>query len=150
MCFSLCRGYLYSLSGKRMWAGGELYKGQSPGRVACPSSWASFAFVLGLVSSSTPGLLTPVGDCFYSRPLLTNSVPFLHTCSPTPGKFRPVPETLERMLAGPLPPQLFWRLKEAPWTLQPVKTVASFTILANMSMLWSLVAAFYNSIFKMY
>jgi hypothetical protein len=31
-----------------------------------------------------------------------------------------------------------------------VKTVASFTILANVSMLWSLVPAFYNSIFKMY
>lgn len=52
--------------------------------------------------------------------------------------------------ADPLPCQLSWRLKEAPRALQPAKIVASFTILANMSMLWSLVAAFYNSIYKMY
>lgn len=54
------------------------------------------------------------------------------------------------MCAEPLPCQLFWGLKEVPWALQPAKIVASFTILANMSTLWSLVAAFYNSIFKMY
>lgn len=87
---------------------------RSSQRVACPSCEPFFAFVLAWFLAQ---LVTLASDHDYFWPLLTGSI-LTHSPTPppthTPGMFRPIQETLGGTLAGPLPPRLFWGLKEAP------------------------------------
>ena len=121
---------------------------QSSERVPCPSSWVHLSFCLGLVSSSASGSITLVGVCSYSCPLITSS--FSARLIPLTWYTWASPWGSGRNACWTLSSSIVLETERGSWTLQPVKTVASFTILANVSMLWSLVPAFYNSIFKMY
>lgn len=142
------KGCLKSSCGRKTWARGEGCEDPKLRKVWPVPSHISFLFSSTSFLSALLGLMA-LGGAFCIQPEARGSPPrqfcdpHLVCSGPSGGHSG---GTFTELLAR----QLFWGLKEAPWALQPVKIVASFTIPANMSMLWSLVAAFYNSIFKMY
>lgn len=125
---------IWRLLSTKVWAD-ELHEGPGPelGESSCPSSGALLCFCSGLVSSSAQGQIALVGDCAYFWPLLTGSLP-AHSL-PHTWLVQANPGDAGRKARWTPSSSIVLEIERGSRTLQPVKTVASFAILANMSML---------------
>lgn len=137
---------IWRLLSTKVWAD-ELHEGPGPGpgtgpgrgrgqslvESSCPSSGALLCFCSGLVSSSVQGQIALVGDCAYFWPLLTGSLP-AHSL-PHTWLVQANPGDAGRKARWTPSSSIVLEIERGSRTLQPVKTVASFAILANMSML---------------
>lgn len=127
---------IWRLLSTKVWAD-ELHEGPGPGpelgESSCPASGALLCFCSGLVSSSVQGQIALVGDCAYFWPLLTGSLP-AHSL-PHTWLVQANPGDAGRKARWTPSSSIVLEIERGSRTLQPVKTVASFAILANMSML---------------
>lgn len=129
---------IWRLLSTKVWAD-ELQEGPGPGagpelgESSCPSSGALLCFCSGLVSSSAQGQIALVGDCACFWPLLTGSLP-AHSL-PHTWLVQANPGDAGRKARWTPSSSIVLEIERGSRTLQPVKTVASFAILANMSML---------------
>lgn len=108
-------------------------RGRSWERAADLSPEPFFAFVLGWFLAHLGGQIPLVGDCDYFWPLLTGSLPS-HSL-PHTWFVQANPGDAGRKARWTPSSSIVLQIERGSRTLQPVKTVASSAILANMSML---------------